>query len=84
MALLLPQETLYSHAVCHVFFSPFENLISRLLFSERNVDFMNLMAFDYHGPWDGVTGQNSPLYSLSEEIDSQLFLNVVSGAMTSK
>ncbi|PVD37775.1 hypothetical protein C0Q70_00376 [Pomacea canaliculata] len=43
----------------------------------RNVDFMNLMAFDYHGPWDGVTGQNSPLYSLPEEIDSQLFLNVI-------
>lgn len=66
-----------------MFFFPFKNLISRLLFSERNVDFMNLMAFDYHGPWDGVTGQNSPLYSLPEEIDSQLFLNVVSGAMTS-
>lgn len=28
-----------------------------------NLDFINLMAYDLHGPFDGRTGQNAPLYS---------------------
>ena len=30
------------------------------------VDFYNLMAFPYHGPWSGHSGHNSPLYSGSD------------------
>jgi chitinase len=29
----------------------------------RYLDFINVMAYDLHGSWDGVTGQNAPLYA---------------------
>ncbi|XP_065334742.1 chitotriosidase-1-like [Cloeon dipterum] len=28
-----------------------------------SLDFINLMTYDYHGPWDPVTGFNAPLYA---------------------
>lgn len=27
------------------------------------LDFINVMAYDLHGPWDSVTGENTPLYA---------------------
>lgn len=34
----------------------------------RNLDFINVMTYDYHGAWDPQIGLNSPLYmSKSEE-----------------
>lgn len=37
------------------------------------------MAYDFHGSYDGVTGQNAPLYASSvDTTDAQKLLNVVS------
>lgn len=33
----------------------------------KSVDYINLMTYDLHASWDGVTGQNSPLYPSSLE-----------------
>ncbi|CAH0716961.1 unnamed protein product, partial [Brenthis ino] len=29
-------------------------------------DFMNIIAYDYHGPWNGVVGPNAPLHGNSD------------------
>lgn len=41
--------------------------------------FINLMAYDLHGPWDSMTGQNAPLYASKEHdiSETQKMLNVV-------
>jgi len=43
----------------------------------KYLDFINVMAYDLHGSYDGVTGQNAPLYASSIETSaSQKLLNV--------
>lgn len=39
---------------------------------------INLMAYDLHGTWDGMTGQNAPLYASKEHdiSETQKMLNV--------
>jgi GH18 family chitinase len=45
----------------------------------RYLDFINVMTYDLHGSWDGVTGENSPLYAGTADITYyQQELNVVS------
>ncbi|CAF3755076.1 unnamed protein product [Rotaria magnacalcarata] len=39
------------------------------------LDFINLMAYDYHGSWNTHIGFNSPLYPRSTEIGEQRLLN---------
>lgn len=36
------------------------------------LDFINVMTYDFHGSYDGVTGQNSPLYPSASESTDQL------------
>lgn len=43
----------------------------------KYVDFINVMAYDYHGSWESATGHNAPLYatdglSVSDTIDAYL------------
>jgi len=39
-------------------------------------DFINVMAYDYHGSWETITGPNAPLYSHPSENAYQQLLNV--------
>jgi len=40
------------------------------------LDFIHLMAYDYHGKWDLVTGHNAPLYARDDESPAAKMLNV--------
>uniref|UniRef100_A0A2P2HWG6 chitinase n=1 Tax=Hirondellea gigas TaxID=1518452 RepID=A0A2P2HWG6_9CRUS len=42
----------------------------------KELDYLHLMAYDYHGKWDGVTGHNAPLYARDDEPEEQRVLNV--------
>ncbi|KAI3386502.1 hypothetical protein SNEBB_005302 [Seison nebaliae] len=39
-------------------------------------DFINVMTYDYHGAWDGVTGHNSPLFGRPNENEKHLNWNI--------
>ncbi|CAF1397048.1 unnamed protein product [Adineta steineri] len=39
------------------------------------LDYINLMAYDYHGSWNAYTGFNSPLYPRSSEKGDKRLLN---------
>ena len=47
-----------------------------LLFSKRDLDFVNLMTYDLHGNWESETGHNAPMYPRSGEVGDQRNLNV--------
>ncbi|XP_017288898.1 chitinase, acidic.1 [Kryptolebias marmoratus] len=40
------------------------------------LDFMNIMNYDFHGHWETRTGHNSPLYRSSIDIGSHLHYNI--------
>lgn len=46
------------------------------------LDYVSVMAYDYYGAWDNVTGINAPLYARSSPIedvdDDSRWKNVVS------
>lgn len=42
----------------------------------RELDYLHLMAYDYHGKWDGRTGHNAPLYPRDDETETERVLNV--------
>ena len=44
----------------------------------RNLDFINLMTYDFHGKWEDKTGHNCPLYGHKGETGDQKYLNLVS------
>lgn len=37
----------------------------------KYLDFINVMAYDLHGPWEAVTGHNAPLYPSSKDVTAQ-------------
>jgi len=46
--------------------------------SDRNLDFISIMTYDFHGKWEDVTGHNSPLFAHALERDEAATFNVVS------
>uniref|UniRef100_A0A3P8WZC8 chitinase n=1 Tax=Cynoglossus semilaevis TaxID=244447 RepID=A0A3P8WZC8_CYNSE len=40
-----------------------------------SLDFINVLTFDFHGPWEGVTGHHSPLYRGSQDTGDQIYSN---------
>ncbi|KAM9612762.1 chitotriosidase-1 [Trichechus inunguis] len=42
----------------------------------QNLDFINLMAYDFHGTWEKITGHNSPLYKRQGESSAAAEVNV--------
>lgn len=48
----------------------------------KYLDFINLMTYDLHGPWEAATGHNAPLYAGPNDITSiQQQLNVKSSVV---
>ncbi|CAF3369675.1 unnamed protein product [Rotaria sp. Silwood1] len=44
---------------------------------EKLVNYINLMTFDFYGPWDDKTGVFAPLYHQSYQVESESLRNVV-------
>lgn len=44
----------------------------------RELDFINVMTYDFHGAWDRFTGHNSPLYRGSHDSGDLIYFNTVS------
>jgi len=44
----------------------------------RNLDFLNLMAYDYHGAWEMKSGHHAPLYRNPLDTGDFAGFNVVS------
>ena len=45
---------------------------------DRYVDWLNVMAYDYHGAWMNTTGFNAPLFAGLNDYGDEFPLNVVS------
>uniref|UniRef100_A0A8D0ADD6 Acidic mammalian chitinase n=1 Tax=Sander lucioperca TaxID=283035 RepID=A0A8D0ADD6_SANLU len=39
------------------------------------LDFINVLTFDFHGPWENVTGHHSPLYQGSKDTGNESYFN---------
>ncbi|UYV73398.1 Cht9, partial [Cordylochernes scorpioides] len=42
----------------------------------KYLDFINLMAYDFHGSWETIAGHNAPLYGKADDSDYMKILNV--------
>ncbi|XP_071524963.1 chitotriosidase-1-like [Panulirus ornatus] len=47
----------------------------------RNLDFVNLMAYDFHGSWENFAHHHSPLYAHPMDNGTDRYLNVDSAVM---
>uniref|UniRef100_A0A8C6UP80 chitinase n=1 Tax=Neogobius melanostomus TaxID=47308 RepID=A0A8C6UP80_9GOBI len=41
----------------------------------KELDFINVMTYDFHGTWEKFTGHNSPLYRGSEDFGDLIYFN---------
>ncbi|XP_033987635.1 chitinase-3-like protein 1 [Trematomus bernacchii] len=41
----------------------------------KHLDFINVLTFDFHGPWESVTGHHSPLYNGSQDTGNKTYSN---------
>ncbi|XP_075318416.1 acidic mammalian chitinase-like [Odontesthes bonariensis] len=41
----------------------------------KELDFINVMTYDFHGTWEQFTGHNSPLYRGSEDFGDLIYFN---------
>uniref|UniRef100_A0A3Q3NP20 chitinase n=1 Tax=Mastacembelus armatus TaxID=205130 RepID=A0A3Q3NP20_9TELE len=41
----------------------------------KYLDFINVLTFDFHGPWETVTGHHSPLYQGSHDTGDKIYSN---------
>ncbi|XP_059189054.1 chitinase-3-like protein 1 [Centropristis striata] len=41
----------------------------------KHLDFINVLTFDFHGPWEKVTGHHSPLYQGSQDTGNKNYSN---------
>ncbi|NXN25017.1 CHIA chitinase, partial [Nycticryphes semicollaris] len=42
----------------------------------KYLDYIHVMTYDFHGSWDGVTGENSPLYEGPADTGDLIYFNV--------
>ncbi|CAH6934233.1 Chil6 [Phodopus roborovskii] len=42
----------------------------------RSLDYIQVMTYDFHGSWEGYTGENSPLYKSPTETGMKAFNNI--------
>ena len=42
----------------------------------KSLDFINLMAYDFHGKWESQAGHNAPLYAPSSDSQGRKQLSV--------
>ncbi|XP_037630075.1 chitinase-3-like protein 1 [Sebastes umbrosus] len=40
-----------------------------------HLDFINVLTYDFHGPWENVTGHHSPLFNGSQDTGDKIYLN---------
>ncbi|XP_034447107.1 chitinase-3-like protein 2 [Hippoglossus hippoglossus] len=41
----------------------------------KDLDFLNVLTYDFHGPWENVTGHHSPLYVGSHDTGDKIYYN---------
>nr|XP_020515760.1 chitinase-3-like protein 1 [Labrus bergylta] len=44
----------------------------------KHLDFINVLTFDFHGPWENVTAHHSPLFQGSQDTGDAIYSNTAS------
>ena len=44
-----------------------------------HLNFVNVMTYDFHGPWSGHSGHNAPLFPVPEDAEDGTFTNTAAG-----